>query len=114
MKRIPSWRSGRPSRWTPAEVWIWGALGHRVDHILANISLLVQGSKRGIEVKLIDAWCEVFLIDRRTVLEGEAGQTVSLLPFGGAASGVTLTGFEYPLTKARHGDRAALTGSATA
>ncbi len=84
----------------PAEVWIWGALGHRVDHVLANISLLVQGKQKGIEVKLIDEWCEVFLIDRRTVLEGEAGQTVSLFPFAGSASGVTLTGFEFPLTNA--------------
>ena len=87
-------------RMEPAEVWIWGALGHRVDHTLANISLLVQGKERGIDVKLIDGWCELFLIDRRRVLEGEAGQTVSLFPYGGAAVGVTLTGFEFPLTKA--------------
>jgi len=84
----------------PTEVWIWGALGHRIDHTLANISLLVQGKEKGIDVKLIDGWCEVFLIDRRTVLEGEAGQTVSLFPYGGPAVGVTLTGFEFPLTKA--------------
>ena len=87
-------------RMEPAEVWIWGALGHRVDHALANISLLVQGKQKGIEVKLIDEWCEVFLIDRRTVLEGEAGQTVSLFPFAGQAAGVTLTGFEFSLTNA--------------
>ncbi len=86
---------------TPSEIWIWGALGHRIDHILANISLLVQGNRRGIEMKLIDMWCEVFLVTRRKVLEGEAGQTVSLFPFGGEVSGITLTGFEYPLTKAR-------------
>ena len=87
-------------RMKPAEVWIWGALGRRLDHALANISLLVQGKEAGIEVKLIDEWCDVFLIDRRTVLEGEAGQTVSLFPFAGPAAGVTLTGFEFPLTKA--------------
>lgn len=86
---------------TPSEVWIWGALGHRIDHILANISLLVQGNRRGIQMKLIDTWCEVFLITRRTVLEGEVGQTVSLLPLVGEVSGITLTGFEYPLTNAR-------------
>ncbi len=84
----------------PSEVWIWGALGHRIDHILANISLLIQGNRQGIEVKLIDTWCEVFLVTRRTVLDGEVGQTVSLLPFGGEVTGITLTGFEYPLTKA--------------
>jgi len=84
----------------PEEIRIWGALGHRVDHILANLSLLVQGKQKGIEVRLIDKWCEVFLIERRTVLEGEAGQTVSFFPFGGAAAGVTLTGFEFSLTNA--------------
>ncbi|MHB9097531.1 MAG: thiamine diphosphokinase [Syntrophales bacterium] len=84
----------------PAEVWIWGAMGFRIDHTLANLSLLVQGAERGVEVKLIDEWCEVFLVTRRTVLEGEEGQTVSLLPFAGEAAGITLTGFEYPLTNA--------------
>jgi thiamine pyrophosphokinase len=85
---------------SPSEVWIWGALGYRIDHTLANLSLLVQGAERGVEVKLIDEWCEVFLVTGRTVVKGEAGQTVSLLPFAGDASGVTLTGFEYPLKKA--------------
>ena len=87
-------------RMGPAEVWIWGALGYRVDHLLANISLLAQGKPAGTEVKLIDEWCEVFLIDRRRVIAGEAGQTVSLFPFAGPAAGVTLTGFEFPLKKA--------------
>ncbi len=84
----------------PDEVWIWGALGHRVDHTLANLSLLVQGAERGIEVRLVDDWCEVFLVRGRRVLQGLQGQTVSLLPFGGEAAGITLRGFEYPLTKA--------------
>ncbi|MDA8125556.1 MAG: thiamine diphosphokinase [Deltaproteobacteria bacterium] len=81
----------------PAEVWIWGALGHRVDHSLANCALLAQGEERGIEVKLIDGWCEVLLVRGRRVLVGEKGQTVSLLPFMGKAAGITLSGFEYSL-----------------
>jgi thiamine pyrophosphokinase len=84
----------------PDEVWIWGALGGRIDHALANLSLLVQGIQRGVDIRLIDEWCELFLVTRNTVLEGEEGQTVSFLPFMGEASGVTLTGFEYPLTNA--------------
>jgi thiamine pyrophosphokinase len=84
----------------PTEVRIWGALGGRIDHTLANLSLLVQGIERGVEVRLIDEWCELFLVTRRAVLEGEEGQTVSILPFTGEVSGVTLTGFEYPLTMA--------------
>jgi thiamine pyrophosphokinase len=85
---------------SPTAVLIWGALGGRIDHALANLSLLVQGIERGVEVRLIDGWCELFLVTRRTVLEGKEGQTVSILPYMGEVSGVTLTGFEYPLTKA--------------
>jgi thiamine pyrophosphokinase len=84
----------------PDEVWIWGALGGRIDHALANLSLLVQGIQRGVDVRLIDQWCELFIVTRHAVIEGDVGQTVSLLPFMGEVSGVTLTGFEYPLTKA--------------
>jgi thiamine pyrophosphokinase len=87
-------------RLKPEEVWIWGALGRRVDHALANISLLLRGKDQGIEVRLIDEWCEMFLIHGRKVIEGEPGQTVSVLPFAGTASGITMTGFEYPLTNA--------------
>jgi thiamine pyrophosphokinase len=84
----------------PEEVWIWGALGHRVDHTLANLALLIQGRRKGIGVRLVDAWCELFLIQGRAEIAGRPGQTVSLFPFGGPASGVTLRGFEYPLTRA--------------
>jgi thiamine pyrophosphokinase len=87
----------------PTEVRIWGALGGRIDHALANLSLLLQGVERGVEVRLIDEWCELFLVTRHAVLKGKEGQTVSLLPFFGEVSGITLRGFEYPLTKATMG-----------
>lgn len=86
----------------PAEIWIWGALGNRVDHTLANISLLLQGIKRKIGIRLIDSWCELFMLrgKGRAVIDGEEGQTISLFPWGGKVSGLTLAGFEYPLAKA--------------
>jgi thiamine pyrophosphokinase len=84
----------------PAEIWIWGGLGHRVDHTLANLGLLIRGAEQGVEIKLIDGWCEVLLIRGRRTIKGQPGQTVSLLPFVGEASGITLNGFEYPLADA--------------
>ena len=81
----------------PEEVWIFGALGGRIDHTLANISLLVLSAKKGVRTKLIDEWCEVFLVTGPSVIEGEAGQTVSLLPLSSRVTGITLEGFAYPL-----------------
>jgi thiamine pyrophosphokinase len=83
----------------PEEIWVFGALGNRLDHTLANLALLLKGEARRVRVKLVDEWCEVFLVTGMATLEGEAGQTVSFLPFLGDATSVTLSGFEYPLDK---------------
>ena len=81
----------------PDEIYVFGAFGSRIDHVMANISLLVLGAKKGIHTKLIDEWCEAFVVDRQSVIDGEIGQTVSLLPFSDVVTGITLDGFEYPL-----------------
>jgi thiamine pyrophosphokinase len=85
---------------TPDEIRIYGALGARIDHTLANLALLSVAADRGIETRLLDEWCEIILVRQTTVIEGGIGQTVSLFAFGGEAKGVTLEGFEYPLRNA--------------
>ncbi|MCX7635677.1 MAG: thiamine diphosphokinase, partial [Syntrophales bacterium] len=84
----------------PRKIWILGALGNRLDHTLANLSLLLRGAEQNIEVRIVDRWCEAFVVRDRCILEGKAGQTVSIFPFPGPARGVTLEGFEYPLYRA--------------
>ncbi|PKN36140.1 MAG: thiamine diphosphokinase [Deltaproteobacteria bacterium HGW-Deltaproteobacteria-19] len=81
----------------PDAVWIFGAMGRRLDHTLANLSLLACEAARGVDVRLVDPFCEVFLVRGMSMLEGEPGQTVSVFPLGDAAEGITLEGFEYPL-----------------
>jgi thiamine pyrophosphokinase len=85
---------------TPDAIRIYGALGARIDHTLANLTLLAAAADRGIEMRLLDEWCEIFLVRQTAVIEGEIGQTVSLLVFGADVKGVTLEGFEYPLSNA--------------
>jgi thiamine pyrophosphokinase len=81
----------------PSEILVIGALGYRLDHTLANLSLLLKGEKQHISVTLADEWCEVFLAAGACMVTGRIGQTVSLLPFFGEATGVSLSGFQYPL-----------------
>jgi len=81
----------------PEEIRIFGALGGRIDHTLANMSILKLALDQGVPARLVDEWSEIMLTRDRCVLEGEEGQTVSLFPFTSAVTGITLEGFAYPL-----------------
>jgi thiamine pyrophosphokinase len=81
----------------PEAIEIWGALGGRIDHALANLFLLNLGEKAGIKTRLIDEYCEAFIVGNETTLVEAIGQTVSLFALGMKAEGVRLCGFRYPL-----------------
>lgn len=83
----------------PDRIDVWGALGGRIDHALANIHLLLKGKASGIPVRLIDEFCEVFIAGRETELRDAAGCLVSLIALDSQVSGITLAGFEYPLVR---------------
>ena len=82
----------------PGEIRIYGALGGRIDHALANISLLLPAARRGLTTKLVDEWCEIAVITQTTSIGGIAGQTISLFPVSALVQGIELEGFEYPLS----------------
>ena len=77
-------------------VVIFGATGGRSDHFLGNISLLLLFNKR-LSIEIIDERCTIRLVDTYLTLTGTPGQIVSLVPFSGAAAGITTTGLKYPL-----------------
>ncbi len=81
----------------PESIHIFGATGGRLDHTLANISLLVSGAEKGIPVALVNEWGDIFLVHKNYRLEGEVGQTVSFFPLTLSVEGITLEGFEYPM-----------------
>jgi len=81
----------------PRMIMVFGALGRRLDHSLANLGLLMAGLEKGVPIKLIDEDSEVFVVTGTATISGEAGQTVSIFPWGGQARGITLEGFEYSL-----------------
>ena len=86
-------------------VWLLGALGGRPDHQLANL-LLALNCEQPERVWLAGGdWQGRYLTAGRHRLAGRAGDTVSLLPLT-PVSGLSLSGFEYPLrqAEARPGD----------
>lgn len=76
---------------------IIGALGGRWDQSLANVSLLGMAELRERQVRLIDHPQQIWLVRDESAIPGAIGDTVSLLPFGGDAHGITTEGLAYPL-----------------
>jgi thiamine pyrophosphokinase len=84
----------------PTAIYIWGALGGRIDHTLANVFLLRKGQKAGIKTYLIDEYCEAFIVDKKASFVDAKGVTVSLFAFSFKVEGLSLSGFVYPLKDA--------------
>lgn len=89
-------------KWTAAQgvdtIHVIGALGGRLDQMLANVYLLALPELEGVEVDLV-AGRQATRLWRagEHVLRGAPGDTLSLLPLGGSVSSVTTTGLKYPL-----------------
>lgn len=82
------------------EVTIWGGLGSRLDHSLANVHLLYKLLELKVKGKLVDPNNTVYLAEKHIVIHGQKGDVVSLIPFAGKVRGVTTKHLEYPLENA--------------
>lgn len=78
---------------------VLGAMGKRIDHLMANFGLLVLGRELGAEVCLLDAWNYAALAWSGMILKKEEqfGKYVSFFAVCGNVEGLTLTGFKYGL-----------------
>lgn len=81
-----------------AWIRIIGGLGGRLDQELANIYLLALPALQGVDACLVagDQTARVLGVGRHP-LEGQIGDTISLIPLSGAADGITTWGLQYPL-----------------
>lgn len=81
----------------PDDVIVLAALGNRWDQTLANCLLLTLPAVRHLPVRLVDGAQEIRLVHGEATLQGQLGDTLSLIPVLGDAQGVTLEGLFYPL-----------------
>jgi thiamine pyrophosphokinase len=80
-----------------SEIVVAGALGARIDHTLGNLTLLALPALRRTETCIVDDAQTIWLVRDRLTVHGRPGDTLSLIPFGGDASGVSLSGVYWPL-----------------
>lgn len=81
------------------ELIILGGTGTRLDHVLANIQILVAPLNNNIKAYLVDEHNKIYLLNHNLTLYKSKlhGDYVSLLPLTGVVYGITLEGFKYPL-----------------
>ena len=85
-----------------SEIWILGATGTRLDHVLCNIQILKNALEEGVAAYLVDRHNLICLpIGPKFTLQKnkQYGKYVSFFPLGENVEGLTLKGFKYPLEK---------------
>lgn len=84
-----------------SEIYIVGALGKRIDHTISNIHILKETLENDIKCKIIDSNNEIQLITKgEYVVQKSKYKYISLIPLTTEVTGITLTGFKYPLNNA--------------
>ncbi len=79
-------------------IYIFGATGDRLDQTLGNVYLLMMSILRNRDVRLISGRQTAWLAyPGETVIEGQPGDTLSLIPLKSEAKGIVTHQLKYPL-----------------
>ncbi len=79
------------------QVIVLGGSGGRLDHLLANASLLTSDRFAALDLSWLTAEARVHVVRSVLVIHGSSGDLVSLIPYGGTAAGVSTVGLRWPL-----------------
>jgi thiamine pyrophosphokinase len=80
------------------EILIIAALGGRLDQIIGNLIVLTDPILSGLDIRADDGVEETFFTRGSCHLRGKPGDLISLIPWGGEATGVTTDGLRWPLS----------------
>jgi thiamine pyrophosphokinase len=77
------------------------AAGKRVGAVFALPHILLAAERLGLRSSVVADWGRMFVVETGSrTLEGKAGDSISVFPLAGQATGLTLEGMGYPLTNA--------------
>lgn len=79
------------------KIFIFGGIGTRFDHTLANAHILVLALKKGITANLINENNVISVIDKEINIKGKKGDLISLIPLTTQVEGLTTNNLEYEL-----------------
>ena len=86
------------------DIYLLGATGTRLDHVMGNIALVGKGLKQGRKVHLVDSHNYIDMLQAgETLTIDEAtkfGTYVSVFPYMSSVKGLNMEGFKYPVVDA--------------
>lgn len=78
------------------------ALGGRTDHTFANLSVLLYGLERGLEISITTPAEEIRVLkEGKHIVESQKGKTFSVFAFGCDSAVLSYEGAKYPLNHYR-------------
>ncbi len=83
------------------DIILFGALGKRFDHAIANVLLLEKFADAGLCACIVDEYNRISVHKKSFVFERfhQYGTYISFVALTPVVRGITLTGFKYPLTQ---------------
>jgi len=83
------------------QITILGATGSRMDHMMSNIQNMKMTLDLNISCCIVDEYNKVYLANKVVTIKKseQFGTYISLIPFSESVTGLTLSGFHYPLNK---------------
>ena len=86
-----------------ADFLLLGVIGGRLDHTLANVSVLLWLHRQGKTALAVDDYSEMEIVSRKPASISDRFRFFTLLPLAGRAEGVTVKNAKYPLDNAASG-----------
>ena len=83
------------------DITIFGAIGSRMDHTLANIFLLKKLKDEKVVGRIIDKYNTIYLVDTELTIYNKNDYYLSIIPITDNGVLISLEGFEYNLEKTR-------------
>ena len=85
------------------ELWLLGATGTRLDHVMANIQILKIALDQGMKTYILDECNRISAWEKeiRLCKKDGYGKYFSLFPLGGVVEDVSIEGAKYPLSHYR-------------